>query len=150
MSPSAAGWWAAVPTTVGIFGSLLVPRFATAERRLPILLGLFVAALAASLLLHAAPGPLLGLGMILQGIARGSMTTLAVLILVETSGVGSRNAAAASGLFFAAAEIGGVAGPFTIGLLHDASGGFDLPLGTVTAVVLGLILGGMLLRRRGG
>ena len=97
--------------------------------------------------LLAAPGMLLGSGLVLQGVARGSITTIAVLLLVETPGVGSRNAGAASGMFFSAAEIGGVTGPLTIGALYDATGGFNAALAALTAITIGLMLGVLALRR---
>jgi CP family cyanate transporter-like MFS transporter len=147
MTPRTAGYWAAVPTTVGIFASLLVPRFAIPERRLLIMITLFAAECSATILLHSAPGPLLGLGLVLQGISRGSITTIAVLLLIETPGVGSRNAGAASGMFFSAAEIGGVVGPFTIGALYDATGGFDAALNTLTVITICLMLVVLALRR---
>lgn len=147
MAPASAGWWASIPTFAGIFASLLIPRFATPRRRAPILIALFVIAFAASLLLHSPPGASLGLGLILQGVARGSMTTLAMLILVETPGVGRENAGPASGLFFAAAEIGGVGGPFAIGVLHDLYGGFSAPMVAVSVVCVALVLSGVVLMR---
>lgn len=140
MTPKAAGFWASVPTTVGVLASLLVPRFAIPERRLAIMFFLFAAECGASLLLQSAPGPLLALGLVLQGVARGAVTTIAVLLLVETPGVGSRNAGAASGMFFSAAEIGGVTGPLTIGALYDATGGFNAALAALTAITICLML----------
>ena len=53
--------------------------------------------------------------------------------------VESRHMGAAGGLFFSAAEIGGVLGPPTIGALSDATGSFDaglLVLAAVSAVML--------------
>ena len=47
------------------------------------------------------------------------------------------------GLFFTAAEIGGVAGPLVIGFLHDLTGDFSYPLNVLTVVtflLLGLLL----------
>ncbi|ABQ28011.1 MFS transporter [Geotalea uraniireducens] len=147
MVPRTAGFWASIPTTVGIFASLLVPRFAIPERRLALLVVLFAAECCASILLRNPPGMLLGSGLVLQGIARGSITTIAVLLLVETPGVGSRNAGAASGMFFSAAEIGGVTGPLTIGALYDATGGFNAALAALTAITIGLMFGVLALRR---
>ena len=40
----AAGYWAALPTVVGIVASLIIPRLATATRRYTILFGLSIAA----------------------------------------------------------------------------------------------------------
>ncbi len=147
MTSRTAGFWASIPTTVGIFASLLVPRFAIPERRLTLLFALFAAECCASLLLRSAPGTLLGLGLVLQGIARGSITTIAVLLLIETPGVGCRNAGAATGMFFSAAEIGGVAGPLTIGALYDATGGFNAALTALTAITVGLMFIVLAIRR---
>lgn len=68
------------------------------------------------------------------------MNTVMVLLLVEIKDIGSRYAAAASGLFFSAAEIGGVLGPLTLGAVYDATGAFSPSL-----IMLACIMGGLLL-----
>ena len=83
--------------------------------------------------------PGLMVGLILQGIARSSLMTVAILTLVETPGVGEERAGTAGGLFFSAAEIGGAGGPFMLGLLYDATGGFEaglILLGILSALML--------------
>ena len=40
MSPAEAGYWATIPTIIGIAGSLIIPRLATPERRFHILIAL--------------------------------------------------------------------------------------------------------------
>lgn len=77
-----AGYWASVPTAVGIVGALLIPRFATEPRRLKILLALFLGAGVATVLLRTEAGPLLATGLALQGLARGAMMAVAVLLLL--------------------------------------------------------------------
>ncbi len=140
LSAAAAGYWAAIPTLVGIGGALLIPRLATPPRRLTIMLLLFLSAALASLLLQSDPGSALFSGLVLQGIARGSMMTIAILILMETPGLPSERMGMAGGLFFTAAEIGGVLGPLSVGLLSDMTGGFAAALGLMTAICLGLML----------
>ena len=54
--------------------------------------------------------------------------TIAILILMETPAVGAENMGVAGGLFFTAAEIGGVFGPVGIGAIADRTGGFDAAL----------------------
>ena len=44
-------------------------------------------------------------------------------------------------LFFSAAEIGGVSGPVTIGVIHDVTGGFAVSLWVLTGVCMLLLLG---------
>ncbi|MEM6623773.1 MAG: MFS transporter [Pseudomonadota bacterium] len=140
MDPVAASDWASIPTIVGVFGALLIPRFSTPRRRVPIMLGLFVAVLVATLLLHLTPGIGLATGLILQGIARSSMMTVAILLLMEAPGVPSERAGMAAGMFFTVAEVGGVLGPLSIGLVAGATGGFAMPLWMLSLVAL-LLLG---------
>lgn len=145
-SPVAAGYWATVPTVIGILGSLLIPRLATPERRYMLLAWLCVAALAASLLLQLAWGPALTVGLMLQGIARSSLMTVSMLTLVETPGIGERHAATASGLFFSAAEVGGASGPMLLGMSYDATGGFAFGLASLSGVAIALLAGSLMLR----
>ena len=147
MDAARAGYWATLPTVVGIVASLLIPRFAVRRRRLFMLMGLAAIALAAALLLrYTAPGPLT-LGLILQGIAKSCLMTLLMLALVELPQVGEGRTGVASGMFFSAAEIGGVLGPLGIGILYDASGGFDSSLLSLAGVALLMIAGSLALHR---
>lgn len=135
-SAVAAGYWAALPPAIGILGVLVIPRLATPERRLLVMAALFCAVLLASLLLQSDQRGFLAAGLMLQGLARGSMMTVAILILMETPGVPEERLGLAGGMFFTAAEVGGVLGPVTLGALAHWSGGFAVPLGAVTLVCL--------------
>lgn len=139
LSPAAAGYWASIPTAVGVAGSLIIPRLATPERRLRVMALLFVAALVATVLLHASAGPWLVTGLVLQGIARSSMMTIAILLLMETPGVPKARLGLAGGMFFTAAEIGGVLGPLTIGVISDLTGGFTVALFVLSAMCVALL-----------
>ena len=139
LSAVEAGYWASIPTVVGILGALTIPRFATPRWRIPIMFGLFVAVGVATLLLHLAPGTGLATGLILQGIARSSMMTVAILLLMEAPGVPPERAGMAGGMFFTVAEVGGVTGPLSIGIVSDATGGFEAPLIMLSFVVVGLL-----------
>ena len=140
MTAVEAGYWATVPTLIGIAASLTIPRLATPERRYLVLGGLALAALLACLLLWLSGQPALTIGLALQGIARSSLMTVAILTLVETRGVGEARAGTASGLFFSAAEVGGAGGPILLGLVYDATGGFDLSLLLLAGVAAFLLL----------
>jgi cyanate permease len=147
MTPAAAGAWATIPTVVGIAGALTIPRLATPRRRYLMLGGLFLSALIATLLLRAEPGPILIIGMMLQGVARSSMMTLSMLTLVEMPDIGEKHAATASGLFFSAAEVGGASGPVILGFIHDASGGFGAALWFLTSTMALLVVAAVWLQR---
>jgi len=141
MDPRTAGYWAAVPTVVGIAGALAIPRLATPGRRFGILAALALALLLATVLLQfRAPG-LLACGLVLQGIARSSLMTVMILTLVELPGVGDKHAGTAAGLFFAAAEIGGMLGPLTLGVLFDVTHGFAAGLALFSVIALAVLLG---------
>ena len=147
MTAIEAGYWAALPTVVGVIGSLLIPRLATPERRFAILAALCGAALVASLLLQAHGEFSLTTGLILQGIARSSMMTVLILTLVELPGIGEQRAGVASGMFFSAAEIGGVLGPLGLGVAYELSGGFSSGLLALSVVAGGLVLASVYLGR---
>ncbi|MDA0788642.1 MAG: MFS transporter [Proteobacteria bacterium] len=136
-----AGYWAAIPTVVGIAGSLLIPRLAIPGRRFRILMGLAGLAAVASILLQTDSSALIFLGLFMQGIARSSLMTVLILTLVELPGIGNRYAGVASGLFFSAAEIGGVLGPLTLGVLYDLTDTFTLGLWVLTLIAI-LLMGG--------
>jgi len=146
MTPAEAGFWATIPTLVGIAGSLLIPRLATPPRRFAILGALALCAGASAVLLQSEPGPLLAAGLVAQGIARSSLMTVAMLALVETRGVGERHAGTAGGLFFSAAEVGGAGGPIALGVLFDATGGFAAGLWMLAALAALMLLGALRLR----
>lgn len=140
MTAAQAGFWATIPTVVGILGSLIIPALAPPERRGQVLTFLFICALIATLMINHASGAGLAVGLIAQGIARSSMMTLAILVLIETPAVGARNMGVAGGLFFTVAEIGGVLGPFSIGYLADVTGSFDASLHMISLVCVALIV----------
>ena len=107
---------------------------------------LCLSALLASLLLLMVHPVSLTLGLILQGVARSSLMTVLVLTLVEMPTVGDKRAGVASGMFFSAAEMGGMLGPLGIGLIYDATHGFDLALAFLSLVAVLLLLGTARLR----
>ncbi|MGE0862160.1 MAG: CynX/NimT family MFS transporter [Gammaproteobacteria bacterium] len=141
-----AGYWSSVPTLVGILGSLTIPRLAVPERRFLILALLSSAILAASLLLQFTAPAALFPGLVLQGVARSTLTTVLMLSLVELPEVGARHAGVASGLFFGAGEIGGMLGPLLLGVLYDWTHGFAAGLVLFTLVGAGLLAGAWRLR----
>ena len=140
MDPVTAGYWSSIPTVVGMIGALIIPRLATPSRRFLILFGLIGSACAAALLIRTQDAGALPIGLIFQGLARGSMSSVAILFLMETKGVNSRVMGAAGGMYFSAGEIGGVLGPLSIGAMFDATGGFSAPLLMLSGVCVMLAL----------
>ena len=143
----AAGYWAALPMVVGIIGSLTIPRLATPPRRFGILVTLCVSAGLACLALLLPGDITLTAALILQGFVRASLMTVLILTLMELPSVPTRHAGTASGLFFSAAEIGGVLGPLGLGLMYDLTGGFAAGLYSLAAIAAAMTLGSMRLSR---
>ena len=136
---SRASALATIPVVVGILSALTLPRMAVGSRRFSVLILLFSCSALASLALLSQPaGVWLYLALIVEGIAAGSMMTVLVLTLVEVPGVGDKRAGTAGGLFFSAAEIGGVGGPVLLGILFHAQGRFSSSL--MVLALLGVLL----------
>ena len=142
-----SGYWAAIPTVVGIAGSLLIPRLATPERRYHILIALTLCAALASVLLQFSTDLPRITGLVMQGIARSSLMTVLILTLLELPAVGEKYAGIASGIFFTAAEVGGVLGPISLGILYDVSGGFSAGLYLLSSISLLIAISAMALKR---
>ena len=137
MDPASAGLWASVPVVIGIVGALIFPRYAIPERRMKILAALFLAQLLAPLFLQwgaQGSGPILMTGLVLQGLARGTLSVVVVLVMMELPEIDSNRMGAAGGMYFTAGEIGGVLGPLTIGTLYDVTGGFAVALYVLAAL----------------
>ena len=61
-------------------------------------------------------------------------------LLVDIPGVGTERAGVAGGIFFSAAEVGGVGGPVLVGVVSDLSGGFSAALYMLTGMSVILLL----------
>ena len=139
LSAQSAGYWASITQIVGILGSLIVPRYAVPRVRIALLALIFTGMFAASLLLFLPPGLSLVMPLVLLGIARTSATAIIMLVLIELPGISGQRLGMLGGVFFVAGEIGGMLGPLTIGVLSQASGGFETSLGATAAVSASLI-----------
>ena len=135
-----AGYWASIPTLIGILGALFIPRMALPNLRFWILAGLFIIAGTSVILLKSYSEPIILIGLALKGITQGSMMAILLLILMEIPQVGFRYAGSAGGMFFAAAEIGGVLGPLSLGLLSDYDEGFQSGLTMLSLVCIILVV----------
>lgn len=141
LSAVEAGYWSAIPTLVGVLAALTVPRLAIPSRRRRLLFLLVATSAVSTLCLQFDARPALLAGLMLQGGAATVLTPILVLTLLELPGVGEKRAGIASGLFFSAAQIGGVVGPMGLGVLYDLSGDFLLGLASFTLIALAVLSG---------
>ena len=125
MSARAAGFWAAMPATVGLAATLIVPRLATPKRRFPILIATLAAASVSVLIISFSSGVPLIFGLLIVGIAGRGVMPILMLTLIDSPQVGPSRMGAAGGLFFTAGEVGGVLGPLLMGVVSDATGSFS-------------------------
>ena len=119
---------ASIPIFIGIISALIIPRFSNNKTRIIILLMLFLNAILALFLLQSLTLHIFIFGLILLGISTGSLLSLLLNHLSETKDISYNNMGIAGGLFFAISEIGGVLGPFSIGIIYDYYTDFNIAL----------------------
>ena len=137
-SRTASANLAAAATAAGAVAALTMPRRASPERRGAVLVSLLLATAASALLVAILDGTPQAIAVVALGGARASMPAIVLLVLMDAPSVGARNMGAATGLWFAFAEIGGVLGPHNIGAITDATGDFVAAL--LVLVVLQVVL----------
>ncbi len=147
-SAAAAGGWAGLGTAGGLLASFQLPRLATPERRPFLLVATLVAGAVAIQFLPTTAIVVLVPTVVVTFVARTALVPLLVMTLMDHDDVGPARTAAATGLFFTTAQIGGVTGPLVTGLLADASDGFGLPLAVHGTVMVGLAVAIVIGHRR--
>lgn len=137
-SLAAAGAWAAVPVAVGIVATLVIPRLAVGPRRVTLFALLCIVGALSLVTLYSESRALMTTSLVLQGISRSCIFPIAMLLLMESRRINSDNMGAAGGLFFTAAQVGGVLGPVLFGVLVDATGDYRYPLWSLAAVCIAM------------
>jgi cyanate permease len=138
LSANVASNVAGIALAIGIAARLAVPGLATGERRALVLssvMGVMAVSLVA-MTVHA-PGLVITAALVLG--VRSALNSLVIVVLMEADGVTRANMGTANGLWFSIAEIGGAAGPVTVGVISDSSAGFEGAL-VVLAAVLSLLV----------
>ena len=145
MTAAQAGFWAALPILVGIGATVIVPQMAKPSRRIPMLVGIFLASGAAAVIVGTASGALLVFGLLLEGAAGIGVAPIIMLTLMDAPQVGAKHMGAAGGLYFAAGEVGGVLGPVLVGVVADMTGGFlgGLLMLAIVSVALAFVAVGL-------
>ncbi len=131
-----AGSWAAFGTFGGLVAGFAVPRAATPERRPYLMIGTLLLGAGALGFLPTTDVAVLVPALLITFVARVALVPLLIMTLMDHHDVGPSRIAAATGLFFATAQIGGVTGPAVTGLLADLSGGFRLPLSVHSLIMV--------------
>ena len=138
LSANVASNVAGIALAIGIAARLAVPGLATGERR-ALVLSSVMGVMAVSLVVMTVhePGIVITAALVLG--VRSALNSLVIVVLMEADGVTRANMGTANGLWFSIAEIGGAAGPVTVGVISDSSAGFEGAL-VVLAAVLALLV----------
>ncbi|MBO39327.1 MAG: MFS transporter [Rhodospirillaceae bacterium] len=129
-----AGYWSSIPAIIGLISAPIINRWATPQYRLQILMGLFFCAAIATLMIFLNHPSTLFLGLFLQGMCRGAMNGIAILMLIDNEDDKGNNVGASTGLYWTVGEVGGALGPATVGTIASLTGNFDAALFMMTAV----------------
>ena len=140
MTPSEAGYWSSIPAVIGLLSAPFINRMATPQYRFNILYGLFLGAALATIMIYLNHPFTLLLGLVMQGICRGAMNGITILILMDNEDDKGKNVGAATGLYWSVGEVGGALGPATVGTIAGLTGSFDSALFMMTGVALLLII----------
>ena len=140
MTPSEAGYWSSIPAVIGLLSAPFINRMATPQYRFNILYGLFLGAALATIMIYLNHPFTLLLGLVMQGICRGAMNGITILILMDNEDDKGKNVGAATGLYWSVGEVGGALGPATVGTIAGLTGSFDSALFMMTGVALLLIV----------
>lgn len=125
--PAAAGWLLSLSTVAGIAGATAAPMLAArGPRQRAVAVGITVIA-AVGLLGVLAPVGVEPVAVVLLGFAQSAALGLA-LTLVALRAPDAAHAAQLSGMAQSAGYVLAAAGPFAVGALRDATGGWTVPL----------------------
>lgn len=137
-SAGQAGSWAGLGTAGGLVATFGLPRVATPELRPVLLIGTLIVGAVAVQFLTATGAAVLAPAIVVAFVARTALLPLLVMTLMDHRSVGPTRTAAATGLFFTTAQIGGVGGPAVTGALSEATGGFRFPLAVHSVVMVAI------------
>ncbi len=133
-----AGRWATVASIMVLAVSVTVPQITSPRLRGPMMIAAALVGAVAVTGLAAVQAPVLAVSLAAVSWARAGLVPLFMLMLMDHPDVGPSRMAAATGLFFAVAQLGGVSGPAVTGLLSgsDADAADFSSALTVHAVIL--------------
>ena len=130
---------ATIPIIVGIISALTIPRFSNKLTRIKILTILFINAAISLFLIQSSSMVIFIIGLFLLGLSTGTLMVIILNHMSETRDISYNNIGISGGLFFSIIEIGGVLGPFFIGLIYDLYSNFNIAL-TIYSIIMFMML----------
>jgi len=138
---------ATIPIIVGIISALTIPRFSNKLTRIKILTILFINAAMSLFLIQSSSMIIFIIGLFLLGLSTGTLIVIILNHMSETRDISYNNIGISGGLFFSIIEIGGVLGPFFIGLIYDLYSNFNIAL-TIYSIIMFMMLLPILIIRK--
>jgi cyanate permease len=135
-STRGAAWLTAGGITIGVIGSLIIPGRVNAYKRPQFLITMFVAMAVCVWALAASSQTLHIFAIAVIGIVRVCSVPMAMLMLMSSRSVPDARMGTAGGLFFTAGELGGVSGPWVIGIARQNSADFGSSVAVLSVVAV--------------
>lgn len=146
LSDDNAGYVAAASTVAGISGSMLIARLVPDRWRSVALSVVYLVLGAAVIGLGTLDGAAIVIVSVLIGFVRAGPIPLMFLEMMGDDEIDLSDMGTATGLFFAAGEIGGFGGPWGIGLIADRTEGFGAATVALSFVCIAALIGTIGLR----
>tara|TARA_B100001778_G_C18187735_1_gene449814 strand:- start:99 stop:605 length:507 start_codon:yes stop_codon:yes gene_type:complete len=130
---------ATIPIIIGIFSALTITRFANKATRINILTILFVNAGLSLFFIQSSNLSIIIIGLLFLGLSTGTLIVIILNHMSESKNISFNNLGIAGGIFFSIIQIGGVLGPFFMGLVYDLYNNFNIAL-SIYSIIMFMML----------
>ena len=130
---------ATIPIIVGILSALIITRFSNKTTRINVLTILFMNAGLSLFFIQSSNLIMIIIGLLFLGLSTGSLIVIILNHMSETKNISYNNIGIAGGIFFSIIQIGGVLGPFFMGLVYDLYNNFNIAL-SIYSIIMFMML----------
>ncbi|MHA2192630.1 MAG: MFS transporter [Candidatus Thorarchaeota archaeon] len=148
MNPIDAGFWASLPSWLGLIGSIVLPGMAKPGSRKPVIILMYLIQGISILVTGLSFGAPLLVALIIYGLLSGANLPLLLVVMMDLPEVGAEYTGVASGLLFTIGASIGVVGPILVGYLTDITSSFLPAVVLLTIYVEIMILFALVMREK--
>lgn len=130
---------ATIPIFVGILSALIITRYSNNLTRIKILTILFINAGLSLFFIQSSSLVIIIIGLLFLGLSTGTIIVIILNHMSESKNISYNNIGIAGGIFFSIIQIGGVLGPFFIGLIYDIYNNFNIALSVYSLIMFIMI-----------
>ena len=138
---------ATIPIIIGIVSALTITRFSNNTTRINILAFLFMNAGLSLFFIQSSSLVIIIIGLLFLGLSTGTIIVIILNHMSESKNINYNNIGIAGGIFFSIIQIGGVLGPFFMGLIYDLYNNFNIAL-TMYSIIMFIMLLPLLIIRK--